>query len=410
MNAYDPFYALPTADDVPEERVETTTATVQVPCVPAFRFIPVDELKYRPPEFLVSGLIETEGLGLIFGDPGCGKSFLAVDLGLSVATGTPFHGREVKKGPVLLIAGEGHNGLTRRFHAWAKDRGQSLADARLFTSERAAQFLDKASANTVAAAVDAIARVHGQPSLIIVDTVARNFGAGDENSTQDMSGFIVAMDDLKARYPGCVLMLVHHSGHGDKGRARGAMALKGALDFEFRVERDGARVRVVNTKMKDAEPPADLHFTLEGVELEADAKSAVLRAGDAPGRQTRLTSPMKLAISTYENAAREHGIWEDDGRTFRGVHVDHWRGAFYPKHTGDSIDTKRKAFQRVRSDLVSAGLMAVQDDVYLVRISEIQTAIFTAGEPRRDKRDKAGQVPDCPEAEVEYSGTSGTNA
>ena len=72
----------------------------------AFQFMAVGDLKYRPPEYLIDGLIETETLGLLFGDPGCGKSFVGADIGLSVATGAPFHGRKVKQGAVFLIAGE----------------------------------------------------------------------------------------------------------------------------------------------------------------------------------------------------------------------------------------------------------------------------------------------------------------
>lgn len=204
----------------------------------AFRFVAVGNLEFRPPEFLIDGLIEASALGLLFGDPGCGKSFLAVDIALSLATGTPFHGLAVKQGAVFYIAGEGHNGLARRFAAWAHDRDVSIANAPLFVSTRPAQFLDAASANAVAEAVEGLAALHGAPALIIIDTLARNYGPGDENSTSDMSAFVAAVDDLKARFPGCTVLIVHHSGHAEKGRARGAMALKGALDFEYRLERD----------------------------------------------------------------------------------------------------------------------------------------------------------------------------
>ena len=146
---------------------------------PAFRFVAFGDLEIRDSIFLVADLIEAETLSLIFGDPGCGKSFLAVDIGLSVATGTPFHGRATRQGVVFVIAGEGHNGLARRFHAWAKDRGQSLQGVPLFKSERAAQFLDGASAKAVADAVAMLAETHGNPALIIIDTLAGNFGAGD---------------------------------------------------------------------------------------------------------------------------------------------------------------------------------------------------------------------------------------
>lgn len=400
--------------------MQTNIENLAVPFTPeapqratGFKFVAVGDLEYREPEFLVDGMIETNSLGLAFGDPGCGKSFLAVDLALCVASGEDFHGRKVMRGAVFLIAGEGHNGLARRFAAWAKEHGRDLKGVPLFKSERAAQFLDATSAKAVAEAADDLARQHGHPRLIIIDTVARNFGAGDENSTQDMNSFIVAMDDLKARYPGSVLLLVHHSGHADKGRARGAMALKGALDFEFRVEKDGSRVQVTNTKMKDAEPPADLHFTLESIALHGEAKSAVLRGCDAPERQARMTPTQKLALATYEDAARKYGVWTENGASFRGVHVHHWRDAFYAKHTGDNAGAKRKAFQRVRADLVNVNKMVVQDDVYLTKDPALQLGIDTFGAPsgeQRDMRDLAGHSGICPGVEAGDSGTCGTNA
>jgi len=178
--------------------------------------------------------------------------------------------------------------------------------------------------------VAALAVAHGNPALIIIDTLARNFGAGDENNTKEMSELIVAIDDLKARFPGCSVMIVHHSGHADKQRACGAMALKGALDCEFRIEKEGREMRLINTKMKDAEAPEDAHFTLETVWLgEGDEpqksdidrifgdglgqmRSAVLRAIGATEWQTRLKPAQKLGIESYTAAAVGDGVWDAD--------------------------------------------------------------------------------------------------
>lgn len=400
MNVHhDPFADLPPADDMPpDDRFPPieSFAPAQAAAKP-FRFVAVGDLEYRPPEFLVDDLIETDTLGLIFGDPGCGKSFMAVDLALSVASGAEFHGRGVKQGAVFYIAGEGHNGLVRRFVAWAKHRGRGLQSVPMFKSERAAQFLDGASAQAVARSVNDLAAQHGAPAMIVVDTLARNFGAGDENSTQEMGAFVAAMDDLRANWPGSVILIVHHSGHAEKQRARGAIALKGALDFEYRLEKDGVALTMTNTKMKDAEPPADLFFSLVNVDLDGGARSAVLTATDAPERQARITPAQRLALSTYESAAMEHGVWDDGA--FRGVHLDHWRNAFYLKHTGDTTEAKKKAFQRVRADLAEAGRIEATDDTYLIKDPAIQLAIVM----HRDKRDNSGQVPARP-------GTSGTNA
>lgn len=354
-----------------------------------FEFVAVGDLQYRAPEFLIDGLIETETLGLLFGDPGCGKSFIAVDIGLSVATGTPFHGREVRPGPVFLIAGEGHNGLARRFAAWSADRGVALTNARLFKSSRAAQFLDAANAAMVAKAVEALADDHGTPALIIIDTLARNFGGGDENSTAGMGEFIAAVDDLKARFPGCAVLIVHHSGHADKGRARGAMALKAALDCEYRAEKEGESIRLINTKMKDAEPPRDLHFALKSVDLPDGASSAVLEECDAPERGNSLTPTQQTAMAAYIDAAADAGIYE--GALFAGVELEPWLSAFMSRHTGDNTDSKKRTFRRVRGELVTAGILTCRDDVY----STDNSAHLLAISDRRTGRtmaDKSGIV------------------
>jgi hypothetical protein len=209
-----------------------------------------------------------------------------------------------------------------------------------------------------------------------------------------MSEFVAAIDDLKARFPGSSVLIVHHSGHAEKQRARGAVALKGALDAEYRVELEGKLMRLVNTKMKDAEPPKDVHFQFEQVDL-GDAKSAVLEATEVPEKQQKLTPTQRLGQETYITSAAAKGSWEDGA--FRGVHVEVWRDAFYAKHTGDSADAKKKAFQRVRRDLVEAGQMTVTDDVYFSKDVAVQMSIVL----ERDKRDIPGQNEKCPGAESE---------
>lgn len=333
---------------------------------PPFRFVAVGDLEYRPPEFLVADMIETDTLGLLFGDPGCGKSFLAADLALSVATGHDFHGHPVKQGAVFYIAGEGHNGLVRRFHAWAQHTGQSLKGAPMFKSERAAQFLDGASAQAVTAAVRGLAAQHGAPALIVVDTLARNFGAGDENSTQEMNQFIAAMDDLRANWPGCVVLIVHHSGHGDKNRARGAMALKGALDFEYRMEKDGLFITVSNTKMKDAEPPPEMALSLQGVEIAPGVKSAVLVAGEVLPKSAKVTGQAKIALQAFGDALADHGqIMHGDKfpESRQCVSLELWR-EYCDRHSlssGTSDSAQRKAFHTAKNSLQEKGIICVVD-------------------------------------------------
>jgi len=103
--------------------------------------------------------------------------------------------------------------------------------------------------------------------MVQIDTLARNFGAGDENSTEDMSTFITHLDRHIRQRWSCAVVVVHHSGHNME-RARGSSALKAAVDSEIEVSRDEAgNVRVKVTKMKDAEVPPEMMLRLKGVEL-----------------------------------------------------------------------------------------------------------------------------------------------
>ncbi len=336
-----------------------------------FKLVRASDLEYREPEFIIKGLIETESLAQIFGESGGGKSFIALDIAACIASGTAFHGHKVKEGAVVFIAGEGHNGLKRRLKAWEKLNDVSLHNAPLFLSEAAAQFLDAASANAVANAVDKVVLSEGSPALIIVDTLARNFGPGDENATKDMSNFVAALDRLKGRH-GCTLILVHHTGHTDKDRGRGSAALKAALDAEFRVEKTDDILRLVNTKMKDAAPPPEMYFRLETVALDpggdgAEVTSAALvkEEREQQVKKKRLSDNERLAISAFRCAAPVSGRLDPEGN-FAGLHLEDWRPVFYQMSTADNTDSKRKAFMRARRDLTNKAEVSVKDDVYLL--------------------------------------------
>ena len=250
-------------------------------------FVAVGDLvdNLQPIQWLIEDYIETDSLSLVYGAPGGGKSFVTVDMACCVATGTPWHGRPVKQGAVFYIAGEGHNGLARRFAAWSRHSGVSLKGVALFKSRRAVSIFNEASAKELHDEITVMVEQTGSiPSLVVIDTVARNFGDGDENSTADMGKFVEHLDKW-VRHPfGCNINLVHHSGH-NMDRARGSSALKAALDAEYSVVNEGGVVTLAATKMKDAEMPSELTFKFKVVELGevggAEINSVVLEVATA---------------------------------------------------------------------------------------------------------------------------------
>jgi RecA-family ATPase len=112
------------------------------------------------------------------------------------------------------------------------------------------QALSQASANEVTMAIDELKVLHGKPVSIFIDTLARNFGPGDENSTADMSKFIATIDSVMGN--DCLRLIVHHTGHGNQNRARGNSSLVAALEAKYRlVKNDDKTATISNTKLKD---------------------------------------------------------------------------------------------------------------------------------------------------------------
>ncbi|MCW7553324.1 AAA family ATPase [Endozoicomonas gorgoniicola] len=252
---------------------DTGIAVVPDPDIrPAFAFSHVRELiqAAKPINWLVKGFLEMDSLSLMFGEPGCGKSFAAIDLACCVATGSEWHGQAVKRpGSVFYIAGEGFNGLSRRLMAWQQVNGYNLRTAPLYVSQCSASFTDLANARIVSDSIEQIIEETGGviPSLIVIDTLARNFGAGDENATKEMNLFINHIDQLLRQKYACFVLIVHHTGLGNKDRARGNSALKGALDAEYAVVKSDDELTITAKKMKDADEPEPMSFLFESVKL-----------------------------------------------------------------------------------------------------------------------------------------------
>jgi phage/plasmid primase-like uncharacterized protein len=327
------------------EAVKEQIERVALPAIDklAFEFTRADSLELTEIKWVVDDYIEADSLAQVFGDPGGGKSFVAIDLACCVATGKPWHGHDVKQGSVFYIAGEGHNGLARRLKAWQIGNGTSLAGVPLYKSHRAAQLYDATEAAVVAESIKQLsAEANCIPSMIVIDTLARNHG-GDENSTQDMNAFIQHLDVYLRQPWKCCVMVVHHSGVADKDRSRGSTALKGALDAEYKCQLDSGTKTIAfeSKKMKDAEMPPPKNFQITQVDLPINnkngmpVKGAYLTAVDISGlvsqvqKKTYLSPNQKqvmeclvmLEVSLHQNqqlrpvgydewrdSAKEHGV------------------------------------------------------------------------------------------------------
>lgn len=368
--------------DAVREQIELVAAPAREKM--AFQFSRVDSLELTEIKWIVDDYIEADSLIQVFGDPGGGKSFVGIDFACCIATGTPWHGHPVQQGSVFYIAGEGHNGLARRFKGWELGNNISLNGAPIFKSHRAAQLYDATEAAIVAESIKRLVSESGcHPSMIIIDTLARNMG-GDENSTEDMNAFIQHLDTYLRQPYKCCVNVIHHSGAMDKDRSRGSTALRGALDAEYKCQLDQGSKTITfeSKKMKDAEMPPPKAFNITQVDLPINdkngnpVKGAYLTCVDISGLMAKvqnkrpLTSNQSMCLKAITELQVAVGV--------DGFVSDHdWRES--SKTHGVSSKKVTETFEW----LVSKGMVLVGHGGY--RLAEISPVCPVC--PEKDEKD-----------------------
>ncbi len=374
--------AVPTREDlraqvaslVAKEATKYGTGENQPGSVRRFALVSASDLCANPmrPRWLVRGFLELGTLASIYGPSAGMKSFVAFDMGLCVASGRDWHGHSVQAaGPVIYVCGEGFAGIGKRLRAWLLYHGLEAASVPFYVSNSPVAFLDPDSVAEAIAAVQVLAKDIGAPRLVIIDTLARNFGPGDENSTGDMSRFVAALDDIRVQFD-CAVIVVHHTGLAASDRARGASAFRAALDWEYRLEPKGDIRLLSCTKAKDHEPPKDMAFEPEPVEcgwLDEDGNpvsSIVLIETEAPEhgkKEKSLRGANKIAYESLVCACTSGRILAD---TAIPVDVETWRAEAYRLSISPSTEqgAKQRAFHRAVASLRDSGHVLVEDELY----------------------------------------------
>lgn len=177
--------------------------------------------------WLVEGLWAEEAVGIVGGEPKCCKSFLALDIVVSVASGMPCLRRfpVPRCGRVLLFAAEDAlHVVRRRLEGIARAAGVELPslDIRVITAPSVRLDIRedrKRLADTVAAL---------SPRLLLLDPFVRLHRV-DENVSAEVAPLLGFLRDLQ-REQHTSVVVVHHAKKG-AGRARYGQALRGTSEF-----------------------------------------------------------------------------------------------------------------------------------------------------------------------------------
>jgi putative DNA primase/helicase len=320
----------------------------------------------------IKGWLPQDALIMVHGPSGSGKTFVVLDMVLHAAAGLPhWCGFKVNPGPVVYLAGEGHQGLRARIAAWK--RHNQVANIKNAWVSRTGCDLNTPDGYQLA--LEAIRALPVIPSTLVVDTLHR-FLKGDENSAQDAKTMIDACAALSREF-GCTVVLVHHTGVNEDAqhRARGSSAWRGALDVELSIvpgKEAGDPLTIIQRKQKDAEllEPMFMRLTrvdLDWIDEDGDRVSSVVatlvdaddverqtqREGKLEGKSRKLFEDAFMAVGRLSNGVPfvSAAAWNEWTKT------QPW----------DNDGKRRRVLSEAKKLLIDSGYLGEQVDGYIVK-------------------------------------------
>jgi len=325
-------------------------------------------INYAP---LVKGLIFQGDTGMFYGDSGSGKSFLAVDMGLSIARGVPFLGMKTTQGSVLYQAGEGGKGLLKRLRAYKLEH--RITDDVPFVLLPAKVNLFAQDGDGDAFIAECLAWKASLPvplSLIVIDTFSAASTGANENASEDMGRMLDAGHRLN-QATGAAVVWVHHKNAGGL-RERGHTSFRANIETVVEVIKDQeTKERTLHlVKLKDGEDGLKLGFELQSVTLGTDddgdlITSCVVR----PAQVTERTSPRNRLprgqfdfLKVLDSAISQWGGVVPGVGTY-GVHREQLKDLFVQTcGFGRPDNTINQAWSRASKELLVGQLIGHKDE------------------------------------------------
>ena len=209
--------------------------------------------------------------------------------------------------------------------------------------------------------------------LIVIDTLARVMGGGDENTAPDIADLFRNLDLIR-RATGAHVMLIHHSGK-DAGRgARGHSSLRAAIDTEIELTRDNfGTITADLSKQRDGPTGYRFAYRLLQVELgrdqDGDPVTTCLVEPTEPAEAGRavVSDAARKALAALDKmiAASGEVIRRPQYPGGASVPLGAWIDACVSGEdvsSAKSDDDRRRTVHKCKDKLCEAALILVRDD------------------------------------------------
>ena len=340
-------------------------------------------VKDEPVNWLIEGVIPEKSFVALYGPPASFKSFIAMDIAECIASGRDWLGKKINgTGPVLYIAGEGHGGIGARIAA-IKQHHNTPDEAQVYVVRSQINLRSSVEdfTNLILAIDELVQELGVDLRMIVIDTLARAFGGGNENSSDDMGAFIQATGKIQNRYK-CSLMLLHHAGKDTTKGLRGHSSLLGAVDTQMEIMRfpETTKGLILMSKQKDGEDGQRYGFEAITVDIDRsdlgleNGSSLVIEASEVgdmkttdtenkPEKGKAIGAKQKIAEKSLIVAIKTFGSIMDtpEGRK-NTISLDQWKAEFTAM-IGSDVSPKDLAtyWLRAKDHVIKSGFGTIRN-------------------------------------------------
>lgn len=300
-------------------------------------------------QWLVEGLWSDQAVGIVGGEPKCWKSFLALDVAVSVASGAPCLRRfpVTQPGRVLLFAAEDALHVVR-------ERLRGICDAAGVAFDATLDVQVITSASVRLDLPEDRLRLHEtvaelRPRLLVLDPFVR-LHRKDENASAEVAPLLAYLRELQRRFETAVL-LVHHARKG-AAHARAGQALRGSselhawTDSMLSMRRRGQDM-LLSVEHRAAASPSDMR-----VDLREGPGLALHVVGAAAADEAQAAGAGQAAPASRVPTERVLAVLEAADEPLSGAALR------------DACGMKSASFWAALPELVSSGRVEKTEDGY----------------------------------------------
>ena len=217
----------------------------------------------KRPSWLVDKIIPAApSLSILFSPSNMGKTYLVLDLALTIATRRrEWFGYRAHGGKVLYLSGEGNSSFFSRVKCWMEQHSEVDPEQIDFVYDKVLFNFDNVLEYDEFLACLEKRCAEEKPVLVVVDTM-NLYMASDENSTEEASNFLKVLKDFSHKI-NCAVLLVHHTGLKEQGRERGSSTIRGAVDSSIMLSDSNGIKKIEQVKSRNGEKIEPLYFVLE---------------------------------------------------------------------------------------------------------------------------------------------------